>query len=310
VKILVTGIAGFIGSHVAEAYLAAGHHVVGLDTFSSGAAGNVPAGVRVHRVDIRQPRLLEAVLAAERPDVVNHHAADADVSQITRRPRRGLEVNLTGTLNLLESCARQGVGKLIFISSAAVYGNPRYLPVDERHPFDPTNVYGMSKAAGEMLVRIYAATAGLRCTSLRYANVYGPRQQARAEGGVVASFLYALRRGESPRITWDGEQTRDFVYVGDLARANVAALERGDGGAYNLGTGVPTSINQLLRAVSEAVGVWRDPVYVPKRPGDIRASYFDCRLAEQELGWRAETSLQEGLRALAAATAAPTDRAR
>jgi UDP-glucose 4-epimerase len=298
VKILITGAAGFIGSHVASAYVAAGHHVVAVDNLSSGDAANLPDGVRLHRVDLRRPRALDAALRAERPEVVNHHAANADVSAMTRRPRAGMDVNFMATLALLESCLRHAVGKLIFVSSAAVYGDPRTLPVDEAHPLDPICVYGASKAAGEMIVRVFGRNAGLRYTVMRYANVYGPRQVARAEGGVVASFLDALDHGRPPIVTWDGEQTRDFVFVSDVACANLAAVERGDGGAYNVGTGKATSINALLRATETISGRHVPPQRVPKREGDIRSSYFDVRLAERDLGWRASTVLEEGLRLL------------
>jgi UDP-glucose 4-epimerase len=298
VKVLVTGVAGFIGSHVAEALLAAGHDVVGLDNLSSGSTLNVPPDVRLHRVDLRQPRAVARVLAAERPDVVNHHAADADVARMNRYPRLGLDVNLLGTANLLSACLRRDIQRIVFVSSAAVYGDPRRLPVDEEQALAPTNPYGVSKAAGELLIRAMAAATPLRYVLLRYANVYGPRQAARAEGGVVASFLDTLERGAAPRVTWDGQQSRDFVYVGDLARANVLALTLGEGRAYNLGTGVPTTINTLLQAVSRAAGTWLEPQRMPRRPGDIRDSYFDCQRARDELGWQATTDLETGLAAL------------
>lgn len=297
-KILLTGIAGFIGSHVAEAYERRGWEIVGLDDFSTGRPENVPAGMRVHTVDVRHPRLLDRVISQERPDVVNHHAAHVDVGRINRRPGEALVANVSATLNVLESCVRHGVGRVIFVSSAAVYGDPQGLPISETQPFQPISIYGMTKAAGEMLVRVYERNHGLRHVILRYSNAYGPRQLATAEGGVVASFLDSLERGEAPRIAWDGEQRRDFIFVEDLAEANVAAVDRGEGEAFNIGTGHPTSINTLLKTACDATGIQREPLRVPRREGDIRDSYFECGWASEQLNWRARTPLAEGLRAL------------
>ena len=177
-----------------------------------------------------------------------------------------------------------------------MYGNPEHLPADEEHPANPVSPYGLSKHTGERYVRVYGAEHGLRWTSLRYANVYGPRQDPHGEAGVISIFCQNLWAGASPEIQWDGEQTRDFVYVGDCARANVLALTAGDGQAYNVGTGVGTSINQLFQALLEISGITVTPRHGPRRPGDARHSYLDCHKIERDLGWRPEFSLRDGLK--------------
>jgi len=294
-KILVTGGAGFIGSHVVDAYVAAGHQVLVLDDLSAGKREQVNPAARLVEMSMADPAVVE-LFQAERPEVVNHHAANPSVSLSVRLPDLDARQNILGTVNLLEAARLSGVGKFVYISSGgAMYGNPQRLPVDEEHPANPVSPYGLSKHTGERYVRVYGSEHGLRWTSLRYANVYGPRQDPFGEAGVISVFCQNLLDGIPPEIQWDGEQTRDFVYVSDCARANLAALAAGDGQAYNVGTGVGTSINVLFEALLSVAGLEVTPRRGPRRPGDARHSYLDCSKIQSDLGWRAEVSLREGL---------------
>ncbi|MFN2292049.1 MAG: NAD-dependent epimerase/dehydratase family protein [Anaerolineae bacterium] len=294
-KILVTGGAGFIGSHIVDAYVAAGHEVLVADNLSTGKAENVHRDARLLEVDITDPDLVDLV-DAERPDIVNHHAANPSVSRSVREPVFDVTQNIVGTLNLLEAARRSGVAKFIYISSGgAMYGNPQYLPMDEEHPSSPVSPYALSKHTGERYVALYGREHGLSWTSLRYANVYGPRQDPLGEAGVVAIFCQNLLDGVAPEIHWDGEQTRDFVYVGDCARANLMALQEGDGQAFNAGTGVGTSINRLFEALLDVAGQDVEPRRGPRRPGDARHSYLDSTKIEEHLGWQASVGLTQGL---------------
>lgn len=295
-KILVTGGAGFIGSHVVDAYLEAGHQVVVVDNLSSGHRENLNPSAHLVEMDINDPKLLD-LFRDERPDVVNHHAANPSVSLSVREPAFDAEQNVLGTINLLEAARQAGTGRFIYISSGgAMYGNPQYLPIDEDHPSAPISAYALSKDTGERYVRLYGMEHGLHWTALRYANVYGPRQDPFGEAGVIAIFCQKLADGVAPEIHWDGEQTRDFMYVGDCARASVAALEAGDGRAYNVGTGQGTSIRTLFQTLTEVSEVTLEPGSSPRRPGDVRHSYLDCTRIEAELGWRPEVDLRQGLR--------------
>jgi UDP-glucose 4-epimerase len=294
-RILVTGGAGFIGSHIVDAYVAAGHEVLVVDNLSTGKAENVHKDARLLEMDIADPALAD-LLDVERPDVVNHHAANPSVSRSVREPIFDATQNIVGTLNLLEAARRSGVARFIYISSGgAMYGNPQYLPMDEDHPSNPVSPYALSKHTGERYVDLYGGEHGLSWTSLRYANVYGPRQDPLGEAGVVAIFCQNLLDGEAPEIHWDGEQTRDFVYVGDCARANLMALEQGDRQAFNIGTGVPTSINSLFEVLLDVSGQVIEPRRGPRRPGDARHSYLDTSKIEQHLGWQALVNLRQGL---------------
>jgi UDP-glucose 4-epimerase len=291
-KIIVTGGAGFIGSHIVDACIAAGHQVLVLDDLSTGRRDQVNPAARLVEMSMADPAVVD-LFRAERPDVVDHHAAN---SLSVRRPGFDAAQNILGTINLLEAARLSGVGKFIYISSGgAMYGNPQRLPVDEDHPAGPVSPYGLSKHTGERYVRLYGAEHGLRWTSLRYANVYGPRQDPLGEAGVVALFCQSLLDGVPPEIQWDGEQTRDFVYVGDCARANLAALAAGDGQAYNVGTGVGTTINTLFATLLSLTGLSVTPRRGPRRPGDAHHSYLDCRKIAADLGWQAKVSLREGL---------------
>jgi UDP-glucose 4-epimerase len=295
-KIVVTGGAGFIGSHAVDAYVAAGHQVIVVDNLSSGRREYVHPTARLIVMDINDPPLADLFLT-EQPDVVNHHAANPSVSRSVREPRFDATQNILGTLNVLEAARQAKVGKFIYISSGgAMYGNPEYLPADEGHPSNPVSAYALSKHTGERYVRLYGMEYGLRWTSLRYANVYGPRQDPHGEAGVVAIFCQNLWDRVRPEIHWDGEQTRDFVYVEDCARANLLALEAGDGQAYNVGTGVGTSINILFQTLLDVTGLQVQPRRGPRRPGDARHSYLDCTKIQHKLGWQAQVSLREGLK--------------
>jgi UDP-glucose 4-epimerase len=294
-KIAVTGGAGFVGSHVVDAYLAAGHEVLVIDNLSSGNRAQVNLAARLVVMDVNDPALIELV-RSEEPDVINHHAANASVAVSVQRPVFDATQNILGTLNLLEAARQAGVNRFIYISSGgAMYGNPQRLPMDEQHPSNPISPYALSKHTGERYVRVYAEEHGLHWTSLRYANVYGPRQDPHGEAGVIAIFCQNLLDGIAPEIHWDGEQTRDFVYVADCASANVAALQAEGSRAYNVGTEVGTSINALFETLMDVAGLKLTPRRGPRRPGDARYSYLDCTRIEEDWGWRAGTSLPAGL---------------
>ncbi len=294
-KILVTGGAGFIGSHVVDAYVAAGHEVIVVDNLSTGKRENVHPGARLVEMDLLDPALAD-LFRAEKPEVVNHHAANPSVSLSVREPLTDARQNILATLCVLEAARQTDVAHVIYISSGgAMYGNPQYLPADEEHPSNPVSPYALSKHTGERYAHLYGLEHGQHWTSLRYANVYGPRQDPFGEAGVIAIFCQSFLDGQAPEIHWDGEQTRDFVYVGDCARANLLALEARQSAAYNVGTGVGTSINELFYTLLEVTGQDVTPRRGPRRPGDARDSYLDCTRIERDLSWVAEVGLREGL---------------
>jgi UDP-glucose 4-epimerase len=300
VRILVTGGLGFIGSHIVEAYLAAGHDVAILDNLSldgGGRLAHLPPEVRYYVADITNERTVAAVFDRERPEIVAHQAAQHSVKISTDDPMHDARVNILGLLTILENSHRVGVRKVLFASSGAVYGTPTHLPMDEDTPQRPESPYGITKLAGEHYLRYYQAATGMDVTAFRYGNVYGPRQDPRGEAGVIAIFTRLLLEGQPVRIDWDGEQAKDYVYVGDIAQANLKALDRGSGGVYCLGTGIATSVNQLHQQLVSLIGRETPVVHAPRRPGDVHLARFDCTRARQELDWVAETSLADGLRA-------------
>lgn len=295
-KVLVTGGAGFIGSHVVEAYAAAGHEVVVIDDLSTGSAANLSEGVRFHRLDIGSPRLAE-VIAAERPDVVNHHAAQISVNFSVREPRHDAETNILGSLNVIACCQQYGVKKLIYISSGgATVGEPRYLPVDEQHPVDPLSPYGASKHTVEHYLFLSRKLTGLDYTVLRYPNVFGPRQDPLGEAGVVAIFVGQMLRRAPVRINGTGEQERDYIHVSDLARVNLLALGAPAGEIYNTGTGVGTTVNEIFRVLANCTGYDLDPLHGPPLPGEVFKIYLDSGKVARDLGWQPSISLSDGLR--------------
>jgi UDP-glucose 4-epimerase len=294
-KIVVTGGAGFIGSHVAEAYVAAGHQVVVLDDLSSGKRHQVPAGATFHQIDVQDPAVRD-VFRAEKPDLLSHHAAQMDVRRSVADPGFDARVNILGLVNLLEAAREVGTKRVLFASSGgAGYGEQEEFPAPETHKLEPVSPYGVSKRSSELYLGCYRAMYGLSYVAMRYANVYGPRQDPHGEAGVVAIFTQKLLAGEAPTINGDGKQTRDYVYVGDLVRANLALAEHPFSGALNFGTGIETDVNQLFRAICAACGVERPEEHGPAKPGEQRRSVISPRLAAQVIGWRPEVSLADGL---------------
>jgi UDP-glucose 4-epimerase len=299
-KILVTGGAGFIGSNIVDAYLARGHEVHVLDDLSSGQRSNLDQRAKLHEMDISDPqsaRLVEQI----KPDVLSHHAAQMDVRHSVADPGFDARVNIIGFIHLLEGAKNAGVKKVVFASSGgAVYGEQNVFPAAEDHPTQPASPYGVSKRAGELYLSYYHQAFGLPYIALRYANIYGPRQSAKGEAGVVAIFLSLLLAGKTPVINGDGRQTRDYVYVGDVVAANIAALDCDFVGAINIGTGVETDVVEIYRWLREAVGRSIDARHGPAKPGEQRRSCLDARRAAEVLGWRAQVALADGLRSTAA----------
>jgi UDP-glucose 4-epimerase len=295
-NILVTGGAGFIASHIVDALVERGQSVAVLDNLSSGKRAHVPEAAVFYEGDINGNGLHKS-FGRFAPDIVIHHAAQIDVQTSLKRPTFDADENILGTIRVLEACRDYGVAKLIYASSAAVYGVPERLPVDEAHRIMPVSFYGISKHTPEHYIQAFSELCGLDYTILRYANVYGERQDPRGEGGVVSIFTERLLRGSTPIIFGDGEQTRDFIYVGDVASANLAAIDRGSKGIYNISCNEQTSVNELLRTMCELVGTPFAPHYHDARPGDIIHSCLDNRRANRDLGWSPRVSLRDGVQA-------------
>ncbi len=294
-RILVTGGAGFIGSTVADLFLGAGWEVVVLDDLSSGKRENVPAAARFYPCDVRSAAAAEAI-QRERPDVLCHHAAQIDVRRSMADPRFDCDVNLGGLLNVVAAAVRAGVGQVLFASSGgALYGDTDQLPTREDHPARPASHYGAAKAAGELYLGVFRQAHGLKVASLRYANVYGPRQDPRGEAGVVAIFCGRLLEGRPCIVNGDGAQTRDYVHVDDVARANLLAAERGFDGALNVATGVETDVNAVHALLARAAGVEARPEFGPAKPGEQRRSCLDASAAARAIGWRPTVGLDDGL---------------
>ena len=293
--VCVTGGAGFIGSHVAEALIKAGHRVVIVDDLSSGRKENVPASAALHQVDIRSDAAAE-VMARERVEVLVHHAAQIDVRRSVADPRFDADVNIGGTLNLLEAGRKAALRKVVFASTGgAIYGEQDYFPADEQHPTRPLSPYGVAKLAVERYLFCYHAVHGLDVTCLRYANVYGPRQSPHGEAGVVAIFLDRLLGGHDAVINGDGLQTRDYVFVGDVVAANLAVLPLEGFDTFNVGTGIESSVVAVYDLIGDALGTARAPRHAEAKLGEQRRSVITAALLEQRTGVRVATSLGDGL---------------
>jgi UDP-glucose 4-epimerase len=294
-KILVTGGAGFIGSHVVDAYVAAGHDVIVVDNLCTGKRENLNPRARFRELDINDDATAR-LIREERPDVLNHHAAQMDVRRSVADPLFDARTNVLGTIALLEASRQAGTKKVLFVSSGgAVYGEQDTFPAPETHPTWPVSPYGVSKRSGELYCHFYQAEYGLPFVAFRYANVYGPRQDPHGEAGVVAIFSGKMLRGEPVTVNGDGRQTRDYVFVGDVARMSLLALERDGTGPVNIGTAVETDVNTLARTMLDVSGSRSEVRHGPAKSGEQRRSVVDVRRAAEVFGWTPEVSLRDGL---------------
>jgi len=295
-KVLITGGAGFIGSNVIDLLIKEGHSVVVVDNLSQGKRENIHKGVTFYACNILEVDKLNKIFSTEQPEVVIHNAAQIDVQASLKKPALDSEVNIIGTINVLECCKSFGVKKIIYPSSAAVYGTPVYLPVDENHPIDPISFYGISKHTPEHYIKTYAELYRIKYIIFRYANVYGIRQDPKGEGGVVSIFINKFLNNISPIIFGDGNQTRDFIYVKDIARANLLALTSGDNKILNISTKKPVTVNEIFEVMNKIFNSNLEVIHEKERDGDIRDSHLDNRKAKEFLNWSNEYSLEDGLR--------------
>ncbi len=295
-RIVVTGGAGFIGSHVVDGFIAAGHEVAIVDDLSTGHRESVNPNAAFHELDIGSSAAADLIRRL-RPDVISHHAAQMDVRRSVADPIFDAKTNVLGTINLLDAARQAGTKRFLFVSSGgAVYGEQEQYPAPESHPTNPVSPYGVSKRSGELYAFFFQAEYGLPFVALRYANVYGPRQDPHGEAGVVAIFSGKMLRSEPVTVNGDGLQTRDYVFVGDVARANLLALAADATGPFNIGTGVETDVNTLARLLLEASGSRSEVRNGPAKSGEQRRSVIDSRRAAELLGWRPEVPLADGLR--------------
>ncbi len=295
-RILVTGGAGFIGSNVADRFVELGHEVAILDDFSTGQRAFVNPRATLFEADVADAAALDRCMTSFRPEIVDHHAAQIDVRHSVADPVHDAMINIIGGLRLLEACTRHGVRKFVYASTGgALYGEGRELPATEAHPVNPEAPYGVSKHTLEHYLYLWKLLHGLDYTVLRYPNVFGPRQNPHGEAGVNAIFIGLMLHGKAPRIFGTGEQVRDYLYVGDVVRANVLALEKGSGEMVNLGTGVGTSVNDIVRELKPLTGFDGEAIHEAARPGEVQRIYLDATRAKSVLGWSPRTSFRAGL---------------
>lgn len=308
-RVLVTGGAGFIGSHIVDQLIASGHEPAVMDDLSSGTPDNLPSGVALHRVDIRDTDGLRKAFDEFRPEAVCHQAAQLSVSRSVREPAFDADVNIRGLLQVFENAVRVGARRIVFASSGGVLYGDVETPAAEDHPAAPISPYGVTKLAGEGYLRFFTREFGIEGVALRYSNVYGPRQSPHGEAGVVAIFAKKMLAGEAVTVNGDGKYVRDYVYGADVARANLAALtneEVAGFNAFNIGTGRPTDVNEIAAKLREQVVELRrtsgqdtdvpEAVHGPARAGDLRSNLVDARKAKECLGWEPTVQFDEGLR--------------
>jgi len=297
VRILVTGGAGFIGSHVVDSYVQLGHQVSILDNLSTGRERNINPKAEFHEGDVRDAQFVRDLFDRGRFEVVNHHAAQIDVRRSVADPAFDATVNIVGVLNLLESAIRTRVGKFIFSSTGgAIYGEQDYFPADELHPTRPISPYGIAKLSTEQYLYYYRVVQGLETVILRYGNIYGPRQNPEGEAGVIAVFVSKMLAGGQPIINGDGKQTRDYVYVEDVARASVDALNFRGSNTFNIGTGIETDVNTLFRILKTETGASCEERHGEAKRGEQQRSLLTSAKIRKETGWTPRVSLEEGLK--------------
>ena len=294
-KVIVTGGAGFIGSNLVDALVQRGDEVVVIDNLSTGRRENLNPHIKFYETSIGDPGLAD-IFEKEKPDIVCHHAAQIDLRRSVNEPLFDAEVNILGSLNVIVNSIRSGVGKFVYASTGgAIYGEPQYLPVDEKHPINPVSQYGVSKHTVEHYLHLYALQGELNYVALRYPNVYGSRQNPFGEAGVIAIFAGQMLHGEQPTIFGPGDKTRDYTHVSDIVEANILAIERGRNLICNIGTGVETSDQDIFDAIVKALGYSSSPIFTSVRPGEIQRICLDRSKADQELGWRPKTTLKDGI---------------
>jgi len=296
-RILVTGGAGFIGSNVADRFVELGHEVAVFDDLSSGFREFVPARAKFFQGDLADASAVDRVVAEFQPEIVDHHAPQIDVRKSVTDPVWDARVNILGTIGLLQACTRHGVRKVVYASTGgALYGEGHQLPATEAHPVNPESPYGASKHTVEHYLYLWKLLHGLDYTVLRYPNVYGPRQNPHGEAGVNAIFIGLMLQGKRPHIFGDGTAVRDYLFVSDVVDANVTALETGSGEMLNLGTGIGTSVNDIVRELKLILGFSEDAIYDAARPGEVQRIYLDASRAKRVLGWSPQVEFSDGLR--------------
>ena len=296
-KILVTGGAGFIGSHIVDAYINLGHKVVVIDNLSTGFRKNLNPKAKFYKVDIGDLPKIEKIFQKEKPQIVNHHAAIAEVVKSLRDPLPTLNVNVIGTINLLLAAGKIRVKKFIFSSTGgAIYGQPDKIPADENTPAIPLSPYGLSKLLGEECIKFYAKHYGFDYLIFRYPNVYGPRQNPKGEAGVVAIFSGLMRKGKQPTIFGDGSKTRDYVHIDDIVRANIIGLHKGKNEIFNLGWAKKISDQKIFDTIAKNLNFKKPPIYAPFRHGEVYQIALSAKKARKNLGWQPQISLEEGIK--------------
>ncbi|MBW9151360.1 NAD-dependent epimerase/dehydratase family protein [Clostridium estertheticum] len=294
-KVLITGGAGFISSHIADLLIENNYDVCVIDNLSHGKLQNLNPKAKFYNVDIRDKEIFD-IFEKEKPDVVIHNAAQISVFSSVKDPLEDASLNIIGAINILEASRQFGVKKIIYPASAAIFGEPEYLPIDEKHPLNMISPYGVSKHTVEHYLGVYKKLYNIDYMILRYSNVYGPRQDSSGEGGVVSIFCEKLINGQTPCIYGDGEQIRDFVYVKDVAKANLMAIESNRGGIFNVCTNTKMTVNNLFGYIRDLTRKDIRPGYVKERDGDIRSSYMTYDKIANEIGWSPEYSIQTGLK--------------
>ncbi|MCK5811793.1 MAG: NAD-dependent epimerase/dehydratase family protein [Clostridiales bacterium] len=298
-KVAVIGGLGFIGSHIVDILISNNHEVAIYDDCSTGTMDNLNKKASLFIGDILQYSDLNSFFERTKPDVVCHHAAQIDVQTSLKEPRKDASINIMGTINVLEMCVRHKVKRIVYASSAAIYGNPKYLGVDEKHEKNPESFYGLSKEIPERYIKMYAKSHNISYGILRYANVYGPRQKAKGEGGVVSIFTNKMKNNEECYIYGNGEQTRDFVFVKDIALANLLAIEKNDNFTVNISTALEVSVNELFNIMKKVYNYKKEVNYLPAREGDILKSYLTNDLAKIKLNFTYYYSLIKGIKEMA-----------